>query len=398
MVPIQVQAVNTNSKNAISGSYEISNTNLPKSARASAQNSLSQASTSVNLNNLSDLEDVIRNNMDNRVTKFSVTYTGDTSNLKSNISSAIDDIFSQDDYLNYSYTAYGFNYSGYENDVTINFSFSYLTTKSQEDFVNEKVTSILGQIIDSSMNVDKKEKAIHDYIVENVQYDTSLTRYSAYNALSEGKTVCQGYALLTYKMLNQAGVECKIISGYATSGGETESHAWNLVRLNGKWYHLDCTWDDPVPDVKGRVTYDYYNITDSQISKDHIWDTSAYPAATTVYDDSSDGISIDFSAYKKWSSESSVSKDKIWSIKFTKPFDASTVNSSNILVYEENNNLLYAVDNIKVSYNANEDTIYVEPGEEYTTGKTYCLIITKNVLSKDDEVIPRPIVFTFTVD
>lgn len=96
--------------------------------------------------------------MNNRVTKFSVYYDGDTSNLKSEIKYAISDILNGDDYLHYSYTGYGFSYSGYENDVTIKFSFSYLTTKSQENFVDSKVTSILGQIIDSSMNSYKKKR------------------------------------------------------------------------------------------------------------------------------------------------------------------------------------------------------------------------------------------------
>lgn len=400
MFPAEVQAVNTDSKNIVSGSYEVVNTDLPKSARASVQGFSYQSSTNISVNSLSDLKDIIKSNMNDRTTKFSVYYDGDTSNLKSEIISAISDILDEDDYLHYSYTGYKFSYSGSKNDVTIDFEFSYLTTKSQEDFVDSKVTAILGEIIDSSMNSHKKEKAIHDYIVKNVEYDTSLERYSAYNALNEGKTVCQGYALLAYKMLTQSGIECKIIAGSAGSASDSEGHAWNLVKLDGKWYHLDCTWDDPVPDVKGRVLYDYYNLTDSQISKDHNWDISAYPAATTVYDDSlgNNGIAIDFSKYKKWNSESNVSKSKMWSVKFTSPFDASTVNSSNVLVYEEYEDLLYPVEDIKVTYNSDRNIIYVKPSGEYDGGKTYCLVITQNVLSEDGKAIPKPIVFTFTVN
>lgn len=271
--PVQVQAVK--GENLINESYETVNWELPKGARVSYGGTAVEpsygASASSSTDNISDLKDIIESKMYNRTTQFSVYYDGDTSDLKSEIKSAISDILNGDDYLHYSYTGYRFSYSGYENDVTINFSFSYLTTKSQENFVDSKVTSILGEIIDSSMNSHKKEKAIHDYIVKNVEYDTSLERYSAYNALSEGKTVCQGYALLAYKMLTEAGVESKIIARSAGSGSDSEGHAWNLVKLDGKWYHLDCTWDDPVPDVKGRVLYDYYNLTDSQISQDHNW-------------------------------------------------------------------------------------------------------------------------------
>lgn len=489
LLSTQVQAAQADSKNFISESQKVVNTNLPKGARTAAtvQAPLFYSSNDV-IYSLSNLKDVVKNSMYDRVTSLSVHYMGDTSNIKADITNIIDDILNQDDYLKYSYTGYGFNCNGYENDVTIDFSFKYLTTKSEEDFVDSKVSSILGQIVNSSMNDDQKEKSIHDYIVKNVQYDTSYERYSAYNALSEGKTVCNGYALLAYKMLKDAGIESKIITGTANNGYETENHAWNLVKLNGNWYHLDCTWDDPVPDVKGRVLYDYYNVTDSQISKDHTWDHSLYPSATTVYTGSSedtpsgtsvtgvklsseslvlkvgqtssleavvsptdadnknlswqssdssvvtvdnggnitalgegtavitvktedggytdscqvnavsgDGTSIDFSSYKKWGSTYNVSKDKLWNIKFTKPFDASTVNSNNILVYEECNNVLYPIKDISVTYSDDSGTIYVKPTKDYISGETYRLVITQKVLSKDGEAIPKPIVLTFIV-
>ena len=79
-------------------------------------------------------------------------------------------------------------------------------------------------------------------------------------------------------MLNQAGIQTKIIEG--TAGGQ--AHAWNLVNLDGAWYHFDATWDDPLPDVIGRVTYNYYNLTDAQIKSNHSW-IKTYPLATTDF-------------------------------------------------------------------------------------------------------------------
>jgi Uncharacterized protein involved in cytokinesis, contains TGc (transglutaminase/protease-like) domain len=399
-IPANVQANQIESKKIISGSSQYINRTLPEGARLdytkSVQAPIYSASNEV-LYSLSDLKSKVQYSMNNRIASFSITYKGDTSNLESDLNNIVSDILSEDDYLNYSYTGYQWGYSGYENNVTINFSFRYLTTKTQESFVDSKVASILGQIIDSSMSDDEKEKSIHDYIVANVKYDTSLTRYSAYNALSEGKTVCQGYALLAFKMLKNAGIQNKIVEGTADNGYESESHAWNLVNLNGKWYHLDCTWDDPVPDIQGRVLYDYYNITDAQIALDHTWNHSSYPSATTIYVVSNDSVSSDFSNYKKWSSSSSVSKDKIWNIKFTKPFDISTINSSNILVLKEYNNGLYAINDIEITYNNANDTISVKPTKGYTLGNTYHLIVTQNILSKDGKAIPKPIILTFSV-
>jgi len=154
----------------------------------------------------------------------------------------------------------------------------YHENAAQTDYVNKKVTATLKTIITPGMNAHQKVKAIHDWIVLNVAYDESLQAYSAYEALTSGKTVCQGYSLLAYKMLNEAGIPTRIAEGTVRTG----AHAWNLVQLDGKWYHLDTTWDDPVPDKKGRTTYNYYLVTDKQLRQDHAW-TKTYPSATTSY-------------------------------------------------------------------------------------------------------------------
>lgn len=95
----------------------------------------------------------------------------------------------------------------------------------------------------SSMNREEKTKLVHDYIVDNFDYDVSLKNYDEYNAFfSNGQSqsrvmVCQGYALLTYRLLNRLDVPCKIVL--------SETHSWNIVQLeDGLWYHLDCTNDD----------------------------------------------------------------------------------------------------------------------------------------------------------
>jgi hypothetical protein len=116
--------------------------------------------------------------------------------------------------------------------------------------------------------------------VTNLAYDKSLVSHSAYDGLANGKTVCQGYALLTYEMFNQAGIPVKIVEGRA--GGQ--AHTWNLVQIDGKWYHLDTTWDDPIPDAAGRAVYNYFNLTDAQMKADHTWKLKSYPAATTSFD------------------------------------------------------------------------------------------------------------------
>ncbi len=215
-----------------------------------------------------------------RQTSMNITYTGPTNDLN-DLQAIMDFMTTNDDYLKFSITGCSMNYGGYEGNVLLSLSLDYLTTLQQENYVDQAVTAILSAIIEPGMNCHQKVKAIHDYVVSEVAYDTSYTKYSAYNALKDGQAVCQGYALLSYKMLDQEGFAVRIISGK----GHGESHAWNRVQLDGQWYNLDCTWDDPIPDEPGRVYYNYYNLSDAELYLDHEPDPeySDLPEANTLY-------------------------------------------------------------------------------------------------------------------
>ena len=106
----------------------------------------------------------------------------------------------------------------------------------------------------------EKIKQVHDWMIENVEYDVDLVAdepYSISGSLTEGKAVCEGYARGFKYILDGLNIPCLLISGTATnSNGETESHAWNYVELEGKWYAVDVTWDDPVIVGDGYITSD----------------------------------------------------------------------------------------------------------------------------------------------
>jgi transglutaminase-like putative cysteine protease len=223
---------------------------------------------------MEELEQEIRSNINGHEQAFSIRYLNNTSVLKAGIKSIFDEAMSQDDYFHYTIKRYSYVYKGYEGDVTISFNMQYIETKEQTDYVDSRIDEILGEIITDGMKDYQKERAIHDYIVLNVKYDTTLTEHTAYAALAKGVTVCQGYSLLAYKMLNRAGIETRIIEGTAK-----ELHLWNLVKLDGKWYHLDCTWDDPLPNRDGIISYKFFNLSDEQISADHSW-VGSYPKAS----------------------------------------------------------------------------------------------------------------------
>lgn len=192
-----------------------------------------------------------------------------------NIESFFKEAMALDPYINWNIASYTINSDGI--DVTFNVNFR--ETKQQTDYVNTRVKQILSAILKPGMTNVYKEYVIHNWIVRHVQYDNSLQNDTAYDTLTTGSAVCQGYALLAYRMLVDAGIPTKIETGNA----DGEAHMWNEVNLNGKWYQLDVTWDDPVGDSPSDVSYTYFNITNQELANSHQWNKQAFPAANTDF-------------------------------------------------------------------------------------------------------------------
>jgi len=112
-------------------------------------------------------------------------------------------------------------------------------------------------------------KALHDYLVLELKYDENFQKlsHSPEGVMKNQTAVCDGYSRTMRLLLMMAGIESKIVNG--TSGGE--SHAWNLVKMEDGWYHVDVTWDDPLPDVEGKVGYLYFLNNDKDMAKTHVW-------------------------------------------------------------------------------------------------------------------------------
>jgi hypothetical protein len=153
----------------------------------------------------------------------------------------------------------------------------------------EAAKSIIAKIIKPSMTELQKELAIHDYIVNNTKYDDenvkknaiSKDEHNAYGPLINGIGVCDGYANAAKLLFDAAGIESIVVTGKADNGtdGGSVGHAWNIVKIDGKYYQIDTTWDDPVGS-KDVLSYEYFNVTDDKISKNHTWDKSSVPACT----------------------------------------------------------------------------------------------------------------------
>lgn len=156
-------------------------------------------------------------------------------------------------------------------------------TKKQLTLLS-KCKEIINSKITLGMTDYEKQLAIHDYIALNCTFDSDLEKsqnatgeedsFFAYGALVNGKAVCAGYTEAAKLLLDMVGIE-----NYRLDSME---HSWNLVKIDGGYYHMDISWDDPVPDVPGYVSYDYFNLSDTQISgyKNHNWlNKDIYPKA-----------------------------------------------------------------------------------------------------------------------
>lgn len=165
-------------------------------------------------------------------------------------------------------------YSSSNNYSELTKSYSNVT----EDDINT-INSILNSIIKPGMTETEKIRTVHNWIVCNTTYnDKYYDRGDSFNHVSNllnNKTcVCQGYSVTFYIFMKQMGIPCTLVMGKT----DNVSHAWNAVKLDGNWYYIDVTWDDPVVNGKSNypggdnISYEYLLCTYNHISKTHTED------------------------------------------------------------------------------------------------------------------------------
>lgn len=135
--------------------------------------------------------------------------------------------------------------------TTYRFGFTNYTTAEQERAVTEKLSQVYKELSLSNKSDYMKIHDIYKYLCDNISYDyanlndkTYKLKYTAYAALINKTAVCEGYAVLLYRMLLDNGIDSRVIT--------SESHGWNIAKLDGLYYDLDSTWD------AGRTSYSYF--------------------------------------------------------------------------------------------------------------------------------------------
>ena len=149
------------------------------------------------------------------------------------------------------------------------------------------VDGAIASCVTDGMSDYEIAKALHDYLALNCEYDMRYysggmpsISYTAYGALVNRMAVCQGYALAYQELLAQCGIESEYVSGWGNGG----RHGWNIIQIDGEWYHVDVTWDDPTPNREGYVRYKYFLKSDKTMSHDHSNWESSHVCTSTTYD------------------------------------------------------------------------------------------------------------------
>lgn len=159
-----------------------------------------------------------------------------------------------------------------------------ITVKNKKTYNDEEIvfiktyidTFITENIKDDTSTYDKI-KLFHDHIINNTEYDVDKLENSydayAYNLLINNKAICGGYSDIMSIYLNELGIQNYKIT--------SENHIWNLVNVDGTWYHIDMTWDDPVAsDGKQYLIHNFFLITTNELHKldsvEHNFNTNIY--------------------------------------------------------------------------------------------------------------------------
>ena len=162
--------------------------------------------------------------------------------------------------------------------------YSYGLLQSQQFFKDckKKRTEIIARC--KASNIYDTVLAIHDELVRNTLYqDDGKLSHSIVGPLLFGRGVCDGFSKALKFILDELSIPCFVVSGTATDPqtGSNESHAWNIVKIDNSWVHIDLTFDATISQ-SSIIRHDYFGLTAQMVSRDHQFNIAFYPAASNT--------------------------------------------------------------------------------------------------------------------
>lgn len=184
----------------------------------------------------------------------------------------------------------GFHFRYYPDSANVELSPEYLFDKNKIKDHQKAMKARVEKLVRPAVTMAEleKEQYVHDFICQNVRYDKLKKSYSheILGPLGQGVGVCEGIAKTVKILCDQLGIWCIVVISEANPEKNIKyRHAWNIVKIGGAYYHLDATFDNTLSHM-GPVRYDYFNLDDGKVFRDHepvIWKVPACTVSDGFY-------------------------------------------------------------------------------------------------------------------
>lgn len=172
----------------------------------------------------------------------------------------------------------------------VGFSYLYASKEVRQlkEELEERAKLILRNILREGMTEYEKVLAVHEYLKQAIRYDHSALAVSYFTeartvvgALLRNSAVCSGIAKAAQYLLSMAGVDIMYISGESKVLGQEGPHGWNLVAIDGRFYHLDVTWDLQEVNRMFADSHMFLNLDDDSMFGEHSWELDDYPVCSS---------------------------------------------------------------------------------------------------------------------
>lgn len=180
--------------------------------------------------------------------------------------SVLDSIYKNEPMLYYWGGRYSYSYFSEDEPLEVfpHYNMSAEERAEADEYINSVLDAVIATVPEE---ISDYEKALylHDYVCVNYEYDKSYKTVDIYNMIKNGAGICTGYTLLYDELLTRVGIESRAVVSPVTE----LNHMWNQVYIGGYWYHVDTTWDDPLPNRFGEVRHLNFLLDDIAIAVSH---------------------------------------------------------------------------------------------------------------------------------
>ena len=192
-------------------------------------------------------------------------------------------LMNTDDQISATLLWYGYSVERVDEGIFIEILNEFTTSAYEYEQVAEKMDELIKTLDLDNLTDYEKVKTLYEYVMDRMTYNDTgmLIAHSPMGFLFHGEGVCQAYAVSLHMLLERAGIESRYVIGNIHEEllyeGETGGHAWNMVKLDGNWYHLDPTWDDDEAD------WSYFLVSDNIMELSRSWEAKYYEKARQSY-------------------------------------------------------------------------------------------------------------------